>query len=271
MINNVIFYYLLIITLSFFKVSKLLHRGANINEKTLGGISTLHLAFLFYDGSMVKLLLRNGVKVNETSQRKRTALHFVASGDMLDHRYATGRDEIYMLLDNGADLNIGDRKGETPLTLASKEMQEILTLEIAKLKFEGQTISPVNLEFIKRNKNLQSIIENSHYELKRLADSEFYEGFTLYDFLKMRKHRKKLAYLTKNDDFVKAFDACRNREFFKLFGDELDRIFAQSFCRGTQLDAVENDIRLSFKNYKYVLPDLVISKISYFVNEDLFY
>lgn len=241
-----------------------MERGADINQKTQKGVPTLYLAAIYYDRSVVNLLLRKGVNINERSIDGRTALHWAVS--------SCYPEIIPTLIENGTDLNILDRPGGTPLTRACKfHIQRTLVQELTKSKFEGQIVCPVNIEFINRNNNLQKIFEDSLIELKRLKDLKFYKGYTLYDILKMRKYRIKLANLMRNENLVKAFTVCRNRELFRFLGDELDDVFKTSLNRTRNLQTVENNINSIFKNYKYTLPNIAVQKIAYFVNEDLFY
>lgn len=75
-----------------------------------------------------------------------------------------------------------------------------------------------------------------------------------------------------NKDFTVGFEAHRKKlAKFKYYGCDVRDIFSQNLERSAIVQAEEDNIKLTFKNYKYKLPDLVVRKIAYFLNEDLFF
>jgi ankyrin repeat protein len=108
----------------------LLTRGTDVNEPwagtdaTFGGATALMFALGYFDGWMLderspgrdfdleflELILRSGAKVNAQTVTGKTALHLAP---------ATGPQRGF-LLEHGANPNIGDELGMTPLHLAAK-------------------------------------------------------------------------------------------------------------------------------------------------------
>lgn len=105
------------------KVKMLLERGANIEICDENGNTSLHKALKHYwEPEVVALLLKHGANVNAQTKRGSMTLPFFA----VENRYplhiaaAQSTPEIVtLLLDNGADIESFDEKGETPLHRAA--------------------------------------------------------------------------------------------------------------------------------------------------------
>jgi ankyrin repeat protein len=132
----------------------LLSKGANINAKEFYNESTaLHAAARENDLEMIELLLQNGAEVNATDKEGSTALairvsdiRFAAdsvSRKKKDGNYAEAQKEwadveemmktVKLLLDRGADVNVRDRFGDTPLGQATIcGYKELVALLLAK-------------------------------------------------------------------------------------------------------------------------------------------
>lgn len=245
----------------FFKVSLLVEYGANVNKKTINGRSPLYLAVLYdNDESMIKLLLNKGALVNERNLEGKTALHKACENRK--------PEIVQILLERGANINICDDNGDTPLKYANDyEVEKILAKEIERWLTDGEDIkiSSENTELLRQNDRLLHRCKNCYLELEKMKDHKFYNGISMYDVL--RAHPKKLTALTKNKDFVAAFESSWNRKLFEFYGEDLDDIFMEAVERRDVLQIEEEKLTSVFKNY---LPDLVIRKISYFSSENLF-
>ncbi len=101
------------------RMSYLIEKGLNIDTKSAGGYTLLHLASSYGDFSAIKLLLANNADINAIDQDGRTALHLAISG-------TNDLKIIKFLIDNNADINAVDRDGHTALHLAvmsNKDLQ----------------------------------------------------------------------------------------------------------------------------------------------------
>lgn len=74
-------------------------------------------------------------------------------------------------------------------------------------------------------------------ELKQMSNFKFYAPFTYYSVLQMSKNIKKLANLTKNEEFLAKFEA--NLDSFSCYKSDLQEIMAEAVQLKNQLDAVE--------------------------------
>lgn len=239
-------------------VESLLRRGADVNKKTSLRITNLFLAVNMGRKKIVKVLLRHGADVNAlTGDRELTALH-VLDEDDLDH------ETLRLILDHGADLNLKDCLGQTPLIWLQKpETEETLVKELAMSKF----VCEENMNYLRQRTDLQEIFDDCLEELRRMKEHRFYNHFSLYDVLDMRSRRKKLTLLTENKDFVEAFRVLWNRESFKLYANDLDDIVEEAVRRRDVLLMEEKKLRPVFDG----LPQLVLRKIVLDTNEELFF
>jgi uncharacterized protein len=88
----------------------LIENGANVNKESAAELTPLMGASISGNVDSVKLLLDNGARVNEACALG-TALHFACM--------ANNSSIIKVLVESGADLNISDKNGRTPLDLFS--------------------------------------------------------------------------------------------------------------------------------------------------------
>jgi len=88
----------------------LIENGADVNEEAAAELTPLMGASISDNIDSVKLLLDNGARVNETCALG-TALHFACR--------VNNSSIIKVLVESGADLNISDKNGKTPLDLFS--------------------------------------------------------------------------------------------------------------------------------------------------------
>lgn len=250
-------------------VSLLLQRGAKVYKKKSDGKTPLALAAGYYrNPPMVEVLLKNGANVNQIGKYGETALHTAT----LDCIYITPEDKeiLLLLIKYGADVNISDFDGRTPLKDASKGYEEIMVKELARLTFENQLICLKNLKHLRRNMELGKVFNDCLYELCKMKDLKFYHDISLYDILKMQKQRKKLTFLTRNKDVCAAY--VKLSEYYETFFGHyfhLGDIFNEALKRKNILESEEEKLKSVFKDYK--LPELVIRKVAYLVHEDLFF
>lgn len=238
-------------------------RGADINRKTLKGETSLRFAVENFDGSMLEFLLKNGAIVDDVEEtHKETALGYASR---------TGEDNlIRILLDYGADLNKTNELNETPFTVADDTF--ILVKELAKLKFESKFICNRNLEYLQQKENVREVFEDCIKELQKMRDTKFYNNFSLYEILKLRKNRIKLILLTKNEDFVSAFKlTCNISLSFEYYGDDLKDDFENALKKRDILECEKKKIYESGLGKKFSVPSEVIEIIAEFATKHLLY
>jgi len=96
-------------------VDTLIQKGANVNAATKAGFTALAFATMKNDSASVRLLIKAGADPNYALPDKdKTKMLLVAAA--YDSTQAA-----MALLDGGADPNVLDRKGQTPLHIAAQE------------------------------------------------------------------------------------------------------------------------------------------------------
>ncbi|EAY13676.1 ankyrin repeat protein, putative [Trichomonas vaginalis G3] len=96
--------------------------GADINAKTKGGLTPLHIAAFKNYQETSEILISNGADINAKTEFSWTPLHIAARNNC--------KETSEILISNGADINAKTKDGWTPLHLAArnncKETSEIL-------------------------------------------------------------------------------------------------------------------------------------------------
>lgn len=115
----------------------LIRSGADINETDKNGVTPLHRAVRFRSTEAVKELIVQGADVNAVEKRtESTPLHRVVTNTGAPATAGNSDDALgilKLLLSNGADTRIKNRKGKMPVEYARKqEMKEILSRQDAR-------------------------------------------------------------------------------------------------------------------------------------------
>lgn len=98
------------------EIERLIKNGADVNAKDqFTGSTVLHNALSSHNSAVTKLLLSLGANPNQSDDFGEPVLIKAA--------LANQHEVVKVLLDNGADINIKDRKGNTALLVAVKEGQ----------------------------------------------------------------------------------------------------------------------------------------------------
>jgi len=124
----------------------LVENGANVNAKSEQGKTALHVAAAKKSAPMVRLLLEHEVDVNERDQEGNTALAVTLWDESLTLKvldcgvnidaqntnletalhwaaYYGNKNTVRLLLNYGADRNLKDKRGRTPIEWAHEENQ----------------------------------------------------------------------------------------------------------------------------------------------------
>lgn len=201
------------------------------------------------------------------NQRRRkcgtTALHVACKSN--------NSEMIHTLLKYGARICSSDFG--TPLDYSSVDRRKNFVKILAKLKFDGQPVCNGNVEYLKKDEKhnycngrriyLHDFYETCMSELGKMKAREVYDDLSLYDILNMTGQRDELVFLTKNEDFVVAFNLARNSEFLECFGGDLDSIFGNALER-RNVSKYEGKIYESSLDKEFSLPPKVVQKIAYF-------
>lgn len=246
-------------------VSLLLQRGANVNRRTFSGNTLLFLAVNYEDEPMVNLLLKRRASVNAKTPTGETALHAILSKP---HITLTNKRILCLLLKYGADIGVKYYDGRIPLRDTDQEKVKLIVREVAKLAFEGRLICLKNLEHLSQYRSLNNMYGKCLEQLSKMKSTIFYNDFSMYDILRMRRQPRKLIMLTKNKDFVAAFKSCWKSQMFYIYGLELNDIFQGTLENKNILLLKESKLKEVFKD---ALPELVICEVAYNLAKEDFY
>lgn len=245
-----------------------MERGADHTKGTLCFPDPVCVALSYGDGPIIELFLnKKKFQINQKWDNGVTALH-LASG-------ISEPEILKFLLSRGADVNIMDDNGETPLTKTIstvKNEDNTLIKHLAKLKLENKFICEKNLDCLFKRRESWKMLTNFFDELQRMKNIKFYNDISFYDVLEMKKNPKKLILLCKNKDFEKGFMSHRRihitpNNSFPNFGHEMDAIFLHYYYKSYVFQRKEKKLISILKNH---LPELAISRIAYYANKHLF-
>lgn len=117
-------------------VRRLINRGANVDAADQAGFTPLHLAAQAQNPAVVRHLLGARASVNARNKWQQTPL-WLASWQT-----RRGNSEVtHSLVANGADVNLADEKGYTPLHMAARAGRDAI---VAYLLDEGARVDPRN-------------------------------------------------------------------------------------------------------------------------------
>lgn len=144
-------------------VMELINEHSNlIHEENEHGLTLLGIAAHYGQYEVVKTLVKNGAQINAISHSKlsfipqNTALHAAIAG-------AKSIEVIDFLLTNGADPNINDSEGHTPLHIAAFEgntsIAELLLKNGAEIKTNNSGKTPIEIAEESGNKAFINFIK----------------------------------------------------------------------------------------------------------------
>lgn len=235
--------------------------GADVNE-TSDNIffpSPLLTAVDTGDVDTIDLILSRGADINFKDNSGWSVLHVAC---FLDD--AENQDEVIrFLIERGAEINVENKLGQTPLALLfdckrnpDDENIEVMVRELSKLDFEKVSLHEADFYLMRNNSRIREKFERCRIELKTMRDTKFYGVYSYYSMLRMSKGCKKLAHLTKNREFVDSFK--ENLSSFACYKKDLMKILEDA-------TRVRDDMTIVQSRLKSVLgslPDVVIRKLT---------
>lgn len=184
----------------------LINNGANVNERTDTGETTLHLAGRFESAEKMKLLLEHGADVNIKDENGKTALAW-----------------------------IGDKNCDAA---------KCFVKHLAKMKSEGAFIEEDAIQVIRENEPLLAHYKQCFGEMEFIKKTAFYNSYTLRNLLD--ENEKRLALLARNRYFVNAFKSINLAVLVPNFGREIATKFVKAVATKNLLDATEKYVALAF-------------------------
>ena len=118
------------------EINKILERGINLEERSIGWLTALHHAVILNNRKLVKTL-ENGARIEAPSNYQMTALHIAAERGHLE--------SLKELLMNGANPSARFNTGETALELAKRKEQ-------TKVAYFLEKVWPVKSELEKQKR-----------------------------------------------------------------------------------------------------------------------
>ncbi|MFC1670901.1 ankyrin repeat domain-containing protein [Spirochaetota bacterium] len=157
-------------------VIKLLgEKGANFNIKNKYGNSALDKATVRFNIKLAEALLKYGANVNQQDKRGNTVLKKTVLSYIFNERRKAdiARRMIYLYLQNGAYVNVADKKGRTPLIDAVKNANDInkdKVVKVARMLIDNG--ASIDMED-SSGESAKDYSENSKYsEIKKVIASQ---------------------------------------------------------------------------------------------------
>ena len=142
----------------------LLEHGANVRTQNKNGQTLLHLASQHGNSGVVALLLKSDMNVDAMDNDNITPLHLTLLAQRCGSSYFQSQTTktVQLLLENGASVHVGNKKGQTLLHLASQRGQSDIVLLLLKLGMDVDALD---------NDIMTPLLEASHQKnLNRLEE-----------------------------------------------------------------------------------------------------
>lgn len=236
-------------------VSFLIEKGADVNKKSCFGQLTFQAAALTGNVDLVKMLVHHGIEINGTSKNGDTALHMACKNNH--------REIIKFLIQEGAEISVRNKVGVTPFSYLDPEIEDhkecvsLMVKQLSWLIFENRTILRKDLNLLSKCCLAQQLFKEYTTELEKMASVKFYYSYSYFSVFKTSRNIRKLAYLTKSEEFVSKFKA--NLSIFFHYKKDLQNVFEEVIQ--FRDDIVEIDRRLN-SVFDGIFPSTVIRKLS---------
>lgn len=123
------------------KIEELLKRGVNIDVEDENGWTALHSAAKSGVAKVIRLLIEKGANVNTGGKVwfRRTPLHVAAASDHEERLTVTAG---LLLLENGAEVDAKDTRGETALIIAAERGRREMVRQLLEKGADIEAKSP---------------------------------------------------------------------------------------------------------------------------------
>lgn len=233
----------------------LINKGADVNQSKPFQRFPLMTAYSNNNQNIVNLLLSNGADTNAQDLSGSTVLHKAC--------FYHHEEKIILFISEGADVRVEDNHHNTPFSQLKSTKSNynkcccIMIKEFSKLIFENSSVSENDMYSIFENPMLREYFEKCMAEVEHMDSIKFYPPYSYYCILKMSKNIKKLAKLTKNEEFVKKFVTHLHK--FLCYENDLRKILKKAM---QVRDEVENVYLILNSIFSDFLPSIVIRKLS---------
>lgn len=238
----------------------LVERGFDINTRSNDGILPLFCAAQKNNDYLVNFFLLNGAEINAKTNDGATTLHMAC--------YKQNNQMIDLLIKKGAAISVEDKNGFTPFCLLRPhEYNEphissinAMVKEIAKLKFSDDStkVKALDLDLVHGHPAMAELFHSCMKEISEMSNIKFYGCYTYCSVMKISKcNIKKLAFLTRNQDFITKFKAHLHK--FPNYNTDLLGILEEAIRIKDKLLIVESRLKSVFHNS---LPDIIIRNLS---------
>lgn len=208
-------------------VKLFLEKGANVNVRNKYQSFPLLKAAEHDNKELFELLLSNGADIRAKRNDGQTALHEAC--------YNTSKQIVSLLLRKGAEIDALNDDDETPLSVfidflgKDDDWNQCLLAMLkgfAERVLEKIPVSKTDIKAITKNQKIKKLFDMCLHELNQMAKTKFYAAHSYYSVLKMSNDINKLAALTKNEEFVKKFEA--GLEEFSYYNSDLKSILEEA-------------------------------------------
>lgn len=212
-------------------IKLLLFFNADVSVVTSNGQTVL---FFAEDEQIIDLLCEHGAKINHQDNQGNTVLHKVVM---------CKKNHVEKLLKNGANCEIRNRNGLTPIDFAIKHENGLAVQVLANYH---NKIVYLNNERKKVKTENESMFLGYRMELEMMKTFliDVNPTLTLYDFLFLRVD--KIMNYTNNSNLTRLYKDCnQNLEYrFPHYGHILNLKFRRAAARKEMINAMENILKL---------------------------
>lgn len=172
-------------------------------------------------------------------------------------------ETIGLLIRKGAKISPLDVRDWTPFSVLldqvnyDKKCVAAMVKGFSRLIFEKISVYKPDMELIRADPWARDYFQKCILELEEMANTKFYGHYSYYFVLKMSKNIKKLASLTKNEEFSAAFE--ENLSSFSYYQSDLRAIWDEAIQLKNETFVVSSRLNSVFVNF---LPDVILRKLA---------